>query len=247
VSEEEPRVDRVHALRRERALRGWSQQHVADAIEAPDASYVSRWERGVVSPSPYYQERLCRLFGRNAEELGLLDLPAEEAAPTGEQETQPDPAAAAAEPAPAAPPPHAATGRRPRRRRWALALAAGLTASAAVSVVVVVLRHGLAPPPPPATGSSTPTLYGCQSGWYCFYPATGFGGRRVSFRDCGGRQSLEDYGFGMQASSWVNTTPHTVFVYDAAGTLLWKEEPRSASADVGASRRARAVAFDTVC
>jgi hypothetical protein len=99
----------------------------------------------------------------------------------------------------------------------------------------------------PATGESTPTLYGCQSGWYCFYPATGFGGRRVNFRDCGGRQSLENYGFGLQASSWVNTTPHTVFVYDAAGTLLWKEEPRSASGDVGASKRARAVTFDTVC
>lgn len=77
--DEEPRRGRVHPLRRERVLRGWSQQHVAEAIEAPDASYVSRWERGVVSPSPFYQERLCRLFGRNAEELGLLDAPAEDA------------------------------------------------------------------------------------------------------------------------------------------------------------------------
>ena len=79
---EEPRAG-VHPLRRERALRGWSQQYVAEAIEAPDASYVSRWERGVVSPSPYYQERLCRLFGRNAQELGLLDLPGEEEAAAG--------------------------------------------------------------------------------------------------------------------------------------------------------------------
>jgi hypothetical protein len=126
-----------------------------------------------------------------------------------------------------------------------VALAAGLAAAAAAVLVVTgVVRRG---PSPPATGSSTPTLYGCLSGWYCFYPETGFRGRRVNFRDCGGRQSLENYGFGLQASSWVNATPHTVFVYDAAGTLLWKEEPRSASSDVGASRRARAVAFDTVC
>jgi hypothetical protein len=126
-----------------------------------------------------------------------------------------------------------------------VALAAGrAAAAAAVLVVSGVVRRG---PSPPATGSSTPTLSGCLSGWYCFYPDAGFRGRRVSFRDCGGRQSLENYGFGLQASSWVNTTPHTVFVYDAAGTLLWKEEPRSVSSDVGAPRRARAVVFDTVC
>jgi hypothetical protein len=114
-----------------------------------------------------------------------------------------------------------------------------------VVVVAGVLRHG---PAPPATGGdSTSTLYGCESGWYCFYATTGFGGRRLNFRDCGGRQSLENYGFGLQASSWVNTTRHTVFVYDGAGVLLWKEEPRSASSEVGASRDHRAAFFETVC
>ena len=63
----------VSPLRRERELRGWSQQDVADAIGAPAASYVSRWERGTVLPSPYYQRRLCELFERDAEQLGLLD------------------------------------------------------------------------------------------------------------------------------------------------------------------------------
>ena len=126
-----------------------------------------------------------------------------------------------------------------------VALAAGLAAAAAVVVVAVILRHG---PAPPATGGdSTPALYGCESGWYCFYAAAGFGGRRVNFRDCGGRQSLENYGFGLQASSWVNTTRHTIFVYDSAGTLLWKEEPRSASSEVGASKVDRAAFFETVC
>jgi transcriptional regulator with XRE-family HTH domain len=222
---EEPGAGRVHPLRRERTLRGWSQQYVAEAIEAPDASYVSRWERGVVSPSPYYRERLCRLFGRNAEELGLLDLPREDEEAAGGPVT--------------------GAGRPPHRLR-VVALAAGLAAAvAAVAVVAGVLRHG---PAPPATGGdSTPTLYGCEPGWYCFYATTGFGGRRLNFRDCGGRQSLENYGFGLQASSWVNTTRHTVFVYDGAGVLLWKEEPRSASSEVGASRDHRAAFFETVC
>jgi len=36
----------------------------------------------VVRPSPYYRERLCRLFGRNAEELGLIDPAQGEAVPS---------------------------------------------------------------------------------------------------------------------------------------------------------------------
>lgn len=63
----------VHPLRRERELRGWSQALLAEQVGAPSASIVSRWERGVVSPSPYYRERLCRLFDKDAAELGLLE------------------------------------------------------------------------------------------------------------------------------------------------------------------------------
>ncbi|HEX3640350.1 MAG TPA: helix-turn-helix transcriptional regulator, partial [Ktedonobacteraceae bacterium] len=58
-------------LRRERQLRGWSQSHVAKQIKVPDY-YISRWERGDVTPSPYYQQRLCELFEKTAEELGFL-------------------------------------------------------------------------------------------------------------------------------------------------------------------------------
>ncbi len=61
------------SLRRERELRGWSQQEVAERIDAPSSYYISRWERGVISPSPLYRERLCALFGKNAQELELLD------------------------------------------------------------------------------------------------------------------------------------------------------------------------------
>ncbi len=58
-------------LRRERQLRGWSQSHVAKQIKVPDY-YISRWERGDVTPSPYYQQRLCELFEKTAEQLGFL-------------------------------------------------------------------------------------------------------------------------------------------------------------------------------
>jgi transcriptional regulator with XRE-family HTH domain len=58
-------------LRHERQLRGWSQAHLAEQINVPDY-YISRWERGEVFPSPYYQQKLCEVFGKTAEELGML-------------------------------------------------------------------------------------------------------------------------------------------------------------------------------
>lgn len=58
-------------LRHERQLRGWSQGHLARQIGVPDY-YISRWERGEVLPSPYYQQKLCELFDKTAEELGML-------------------------------------------------------------------------------------------------------------------------------------------------------------------------------
>jgi transcriptional regulator with XRE-family HTH domain len=58
-------------LRRERQLRGWSQAYLAEQIGVPDY-YLSRWERGEVLPSPFYQQKLCELFGKTAEELGFL-------------------------------------------------------------------------------------------------------------------------------------------------------------------------------
>jgi tetratricopeptide (TPR) repeat protein/transcriptional regulator with XRE-family HTH domain len=58
-------------LKEERELRGWSQKYVADEIGA-DRYYLSRWEHGTASPSPYYRQKLCAVFGKNARELGLL-------------------------------------------------------------------------------------------------------------------------------------------------------------------------------
>ncbi|MBX5459427.1 MAG: helix-turn-helix domain-containing protein [Thermogemmatispora sp.] len=59
-------------LRHEREMRGWSQARVAEAIGSSEKN-VSRWERGVSSPQPYYRERLCQLFGKSARELGFVE------------------------------------------------------------------------------------------------------------------------------------------------------------------------------
>lgn len=58
-------------LKQERELRGWSQHDVARQLQV-DPYYVSRWERGLTTPSPYYRQQLCSLYGKNAAELGLL-------------------------------------------------------------------------------------------------------------------------------------------------------------------------------
>ncbi len=60
-----------HKLKHERELRGWSQAKLAEKIGASCAT-VNRWEQGVKLPTPSLRERLCSLFGKNTEELGLL-------------------------------------------------------------------------------------------------------------------------------------------------------------------------------
>ena len=61
------------ALRLAREQRGWSQAHVAREL-GTDARNVSRWERGVTSPSSHFRTRLCELFQSDAFTLGLLHL-----------------------------------------------------------------------------------------------------------------------------------------------------------------------------
>jgi len=58
-------------LRRERELRGWSQAMVAEKIGA-QTPLVNRWENGNAFPSPYYREKLCQLFEKDAASLGLI-------------------------------------------------------------------------------------------------------------------------------------------------------------------------------
>src|SRR2546425_911640 len=58
-------------LRRERELRGWSQEYLAEQLETTSTN-ISRWERGTTFPIPYYRQRLCELFGKSAQELDLM-------------------------------------------------------------------------------------------------------------------------------------------------------------------------------
>ena len=59
-----------HRLSTERLRRHWSQLEVADRIGTTPGN-VSRWERGITSPGPYFRTKLCELFGMSAHELGL--------------------------------------------------------------------------------------------------------------------------------------------------------------------------------
>jgi uncharacterized membrane protein/DNA-binding transcriptional regulator YiaG len=76
-NKEEKPMPRADRLKEERMQRGWSQARVAELI-GTDPGNVSRWERGRSSPSPYFRERLCQLYAKNAQELGLwIEEPAE--------------------------------------------------------------------------------------------------------------------------------------------------------------------------
>src|SRR5437667_12694229 len=63
----QPRV-RLTEARNSRKL---SQQEVADLIGSSHIN-VSRWERGITRPGPYYRRRLSTLFGKTEEELDLV-------------------------------------------------------------------------------------------------------------------------------------------------------------------------------
>ncbi len=95
----EPRLHLTQA----RIAKRWSQQEVANRLGTTHVN-VSRWERGLTRPGPYFRTRLCKLFGMTEEELEL--------GPPGMQrlpEAKSSLTSAPAEPNPAAnaiPPPH---------------------------------------------------------------------------------------------------------------------------------------------
>src|SRR5581483_6757467 len=66
-SESQPRVRLTEA----RNARGWSQQEVADQLGTTYVN-VSRWERGITRPSPYFRKKLCVLFGKTEQDLDLV-------------------------------------------------------------------------------------------------------------------------------------------------------------------------------
>ncbi len=98
--------------------------------------------------------------------------------------------------------------------------------------------------------SADATAASCATSAYCFYDGANFTGRKLTFRDCGGNQSLTDYGFGNKTSSWENKTRHTVEVYDRdvdPFRTLWREAPTSASARVADDTYNKADFFHTYC
>ncbi|MBO0796253.1 MAG: helix-turn-helix transcriptional regulator, partial [Ktedonobacteraceae bacterium] len=68
-------------LRQERMRRHWRQQDVADQLGTTTVT-VKRWERGRQQPSAYYRLKLCALFEKSAEELGLVLDSLQSVAPT---------------------------------------------------------------------------------------------------------------------------------------------------------------------
>jgi class 3 adenylate cyclase/transcriptional regulator with XRE-family HTH domain len=58
-------------LRHARSLKGWSQAKLAEEV-GTSFEMVSRWERGVTTPTLYFRARICEALGMTAEELGLV-------------------------------------------------------------------------------------------------------------------------------------------------------------------------------
>src|SRR5438046_370023 len=65
-------MQRNEHLRRHRIERNWRQQDVADQLDTT-VTTIQRWERGHQQPSAYYRVKLCKLFGLDAQELGLVE------------------------------------------------------------------------------------------------------------------------------------------------------------------------------
>ena len=63
--------DFARRLRRERELRSWSQEQLAERI-GTTAPNVGRWERGQTLPGPHFRQQLCTIFDVSAEDLGLF-------------------------------------------------------------------------------------------------------------------------------------------------------------------------------
>ena len=78
-----PKFDSRSRLRltEARTEHNWSQQDVADRIGTTHLN-VSRWERGLTKPGPYFRSKLCSLFGKSEQELDLTSTLASNAAVT---------------------------------------------------------------------------------------------------------------------------------------------------------------------
>jgi len=60
-------------LRKARAQLNLTQKELAEEIGVTHIT-VNRWEKGKVTPIPYYRQKLCNFFQMDAESLGLPPL-----------------------------------------------------------------------------------------------------------------------------------------------------------------------------
>ncbi len=76
-----------------RTRKNWSQHDVANHIGTTYVN-ISRWERGITKPGPYFRRKLCELYGKSEEELDLGPVPGEVAvtSPSAYTEALYDPA-----------------------------------------------------------------------------------------------------------------------------------------------------------
>src|SRR3989440_8092992 len=59
-----------------RTRKNWSQHDVANRIGTTYVN-ISRWERGITKPGPYFRRKLCELYGKSEEELDFGPVPGE--------------------------------------------------------------------------------------------------------------------------------------------------------------------------
>lgn len=69
-------MTRNDALREARIQRHWTQSTLAAQLNTTRVTVV-RWEQGKASPSLYFREQLCQLFGMTEQALGLSQSPTE--------------------------------------------------------------------------------------------------------------------------------------------------------------------------
>ena len=77
ASEDKKFSEPLSRLKQERELRAWTQSEVAERIGTTQVN-VSRWEKGITVPGPYYRQKLGELFSKSVDELGLIPSKAEE-------------------------------------------------------------------------------------------------------------------------------------------------------------------------
>lgn len=58
-------------LRKAREERGWPQEKLAELINTTSVN-ISRWENGATFPSPYFRQKLSKVFDKTLAELGLV-------------------------------------------------------------------------------------------------------------------------------------------------------------------------------